>query len=259
MAQRWVDALEKEKWHDEIRNAADYARYTQMPRWWKRVYDLARLPSSGKILEVGCGSGAQLIPLAARGFQTTGIDVSLDALERFQKILAGLNKFRSEPLPVALQNGDFAQMQPVPEFAIVFSFGVIEHFLNHRERLEFLRQKFRWTAPGGGCISCVPNGQHPLRQKMREENLGGYNIPEIDYSIATLNQDMLEAGFVNVRVVPLDLFAYRLVLTPRQTLTWWLYRTLNLFFKLVPHRLLPINFRERLAYILVSVAEKPIQ
>lgn len=257
VAQQWVEVLEKEKWDDEIQSAADYARYTRLPRWWKWVYDLERLPHSAKILEVGCGSGAQLIPLAARGFQTTGIDVSPDALERFRKILAGLNKFRSEPLPVTLQGGDFAQVQPIPEFAIVFSFGVIEHFLNRDERLEFLRQKFRWTAPGGVCISCVPNGRHPLRQLMREKKLGGYNIPEIDYSVETMCQDMRDAGFVNPRVVPWEPFGYRLVLTPPRTATWKSYRALNLLFKVIPQNLLPLSFRERHAYILSSVADKP--
>lgn len=257
VADQWVQVLGEESWDDDIHDAREYARRTQLVRLWDRVLDVRNLAPNAKILEVGCGSGNQLVPFAARGFQVTGLDVSPAALERFRKILVGLNRFRSKPLSVSLLQGDFVQMRPTDAFAFVFSFGVIEHFLDRAERLEFLRHMLDWTSPGGVCVNFVPNGMQPLRQEMRERKLGGYNIPEIDYSIQSLGQDMQDAGFSNPRVVPLDLFAYRLVLTPPRTLAWWFYRLLNLLLKVLPQQSLSRGFCERHAYILAVVAERP--
>ncbi len=256
VAQQWIDTLRQERWNASVFTARDYARYARVPRWWKRVYDLRQLAPSNPILEVGCGAGTQLIPLAAQGFQVTGLDVSPDALERCRHLIAQVEKFHPRPLSVTLLLGDFAQMQPPRLFPLVFSFGVIEHFIDRTERLAVLRKLYEWTAPGGACVNCVPNGMQPLRRAMREKKLGGYNIPEIDYKVKTLGEEMLEAGFAEAEVVCLDLFGYRLVLTSRSSLTWALFRVLNLFFKVLPRRFLPLGFQERHAYILASVARK---
>lgn len=256
VADQWVQVLGEESWDDDIHDAREYARRTQLARLWDRIVDVRQLAPNARILEVGCGSGNQLVPFAARGFQTTGLDVSPAALERFRKILAGLNRFRSKSLPVSLLQGDFVQMRPTDAFALVFSFGVIEHFLDRAERLEFLRHMLDWTSPGGVSVNFVPNGMQPLRQEMRERKLGGYNIPEIDYSIQSLGQDMHDAGWINPRVLPLDLFAYRLVLPTSSMLERPFYRTLNLLFKILPQRFLSPAFGERHAYLLASVAER---
>jgi hypothetical protein len=207
-------------------------------------------------LEIGSGSGDQLLPLAAQGFAVTGLDVSPDALERCQIIIAALEEFHRRPLSVSLLLGDVAQMQPTEQFALVFSFGVIEHFTDRAERLAVLGKMCEWTAPGGFCVSVVPNGMHPWRRVMRENKLGGYNIPEIDYGLTSLRAEILEAGFATARVIPLDLFGYRLVCAPPRSWTWRVFRGLNLLFKVLPNRWLSLAFRERHAYLLASVAER---
>ncbi len=257
VAQQWIELLRQERWDDSALLPRDYMRLARLPRWWKIVYDIRQLSPNDRILEVGCGSGHQLIPLAAQGFRVTGIDVSAESLERCRRLVARTEEVIKRTLAVDLVLGDFAQMPPSEKFPLVFSFGVIEHFLDHSERLQFLRRLTEWTAPGGACVNYVPNGMHPLRQMMREKKLGGYAIPEIDYGIKSLAEDMLEAGFVQPRVVLYDLFGYRLVLTPRDSLSWLAFRGLNLFFKLMPDLLLPLSFRERHAYILAIVARKP--
>jgi hypothetical protein len=102
-------------------------------------------------------------------------------------------------------------------------------------------------------VTWVPIGMHPLRQAMRQRKLGGYDVPEIDYGIRNLYQEMLEGGFTSVTVTPLDLFGYRLVCENPGTGRWWFFRGLNLISKVIPPGWMPLKFRERHAYALASV------
>ena len=256
VGQQWIAALKEESVRAPILDARAYRHYGKVPAWWQRVYDLRQLAPGSRILEIGSGSGNQLLPLAVQGFAVTGLDVSPDALEYCQKIIVALAKFYHRPMPVSLLLDDVMQMQPTEQFALVFSFGVIEHFLDRAERLAVLRKMCECTKPGGVCVNVVPNGMHSWRRATRENKLGGYNIPEIDYGLASLRAEMLEAGYATARVIPLDLFGYRLVCAPRRNLTWTFFRGLNLLFKIVPQRWLSLAFCERHAYLLASVAVK---
>jgi SAM-dependent methyltransferase len=256
VAEQWIAVLKEETEGAPILNERTYRYYVATPRWWKQVYDLKQLAPSDRILEIGSGSGNQLLPLAMQGYVVTGLDCSPEVLARCEKITTALAQFYQRPLAVSLLLGDVTQILPTEQFALVFSFGVIEHFLDRAERLAVLRKMYAWTAPGGACVNCVPNGMHPWRRAMRENKLGGYNIPEIDYGMASLRAEMLEAGFATARVIPRDLFGYRLVCAPPRSLTWVFFRGLNLLFKIFPQRRLPLAFRERHAYILAVVARK---
>ena len=63
------------------------ARYTGNERLWSGapnatlVSEIARLPA-GRVLDVGCGEGADAIWLAEQGWQVTALDVSQVALDR---------------------------------------------------------------------------------------------------------------------------------------------------------------------------------
>ena len=256
VTQQWIAALQGESERAPLVDARTYRHYVEIPRWLKSVYDLRQLAPGDRILEIGSGSGDQLLPLAAQGYAVTGLDVSLDALERCRKIIAALAQFQHRPLSVSLLLGDVMQMPPTEQFALVFSFGVIEHFLDRGERLMMLRKMSEWMKPGGVCVHVVPNGMHPWRSAMRENKLGGYNIPEIDYGLTSLRDEMLEAGFAGARAVPLDLFGYRLVCAPPRSWSRRFFRELNLFFKIFPSYLLSLDFRERHAYLLACAAVK---
>ena len=53
---------------------------------------------------------------------------------------------------------------------------------------------FNLCKPRGYIVSVVPNGKHPWRSKMRNERLGGYNAPEIDYDCESMASEMKKAG-----------------------------------------------------------------
>jgi len=54
-------------------------------------------PSQSHILDVGCGSGRHAVELAQRGFQVTGIDISIGMLREdryFHRYVEGSTKAR---------------------------------------------------------------------------------------------------------------------------------------------------------------------
>lgn len=59
-------------------------QYALRPSWWKGPYDLSpiiqRLAPGADVLDVGCGSGRYLVPLARSGFRAVGADISGQAL-----------------------------------------------------------------------------------------------------------------------------------------------------------------------------------
>ena len=65
--------------YDEL--APFYDRYVSHPHYPHWIQDLARLAaeygaSSGRVLDVGCGTGASLEPLIACGWSAVGCDIS---------------------------------------------------------------------------------------------------------------------------------------------------------------------------------------
>ncbi len=47
------------------------------------------LPAGAKILEVGCGAGALLLPIHARGYQVAGVDYSAPSIAIVRRVLPG--------------------------------------------------------------------------------------------------------------------------------------------------------------------------
>lgn len=60
------------------RIAADWDRDHKGDAWWKEEIEnyLAMVPPGGSILDLGCGPGHKSAFFAARGYETTGIDLS---------------------------------------------------------------------------------------------------------------------------------------------------------------------------------------
>ncbi|EXF24711.1 methyltransferase [Nesterenkonia sp. AN1] len=94
------------------------SRYADSERIWSgRVNStmsslVADLPA-GRALDLGCGEGADVLWLAARGWQAMGIDISATAVARGQAqaetrdLGAGGATFRSADLPEGMPEGPF--------------------------------------------------------------------------------------------------------------------------------------------------------
>jgi len=164
----------------------------------------------GRVFDFGFGGGIHLVQFALNNWDCVGIDVSEEVLKRAQNFIAEIEKVSGANLKIKLLAGDFFEYLPSgnEQFDIVYQVGVIEHFLDENERLKALQKMFEITKPGGFILSIVPSGMHPLRQLMKEKNLGGYDIPEIDYTPELMAEELGKCGGRKITVLPHNLGGY---------------------------------------------------
>ena len=106
------------------------------------------------ILDVGCGNGSQLaIPLAAAGYQVTGVDPHLPSIERGRKFAPAIHFI----------HGSLSELPPRKFDCVVIS-EVIEH-LDTPEVL--LALALPYLAESGILIVTVPNGYGEFELDLR--------------------------------------------------------------------------------------------
>ena len=110
----------------------------------------------GAVLEVGCGTGRILLPIARAGAAITGIDASMHMLERCRAKLA------AEPAAVrarvTLAQHDMRDFELAEKFGLIIApFRVIQHLTTVDDQLRFLDTVARHLAPGGRLVFDVFN------------------------------------------------------------------------------------------------------
>lgn len=137
----------------------------------------------GKVLEVGCGSGAFGRRLAKKGFKVTGIDLSKVLVKKANKLA------RSEKLPYKAVAGDVFNYRATG-FDIVMCVG----FLHHFEDLSPIINKLCGFLKKGGELAIMePNGSNPvikLTELIRKKVWPFSTMP----SLGTLNETNHTAG-----------------------------------------------------------------
>ncbi len=101
------------------------------------------LPAGGRILDVGCGRGVVLGPLADRGFDVHGVEISAEAAR-------GADDRAEIRIASKLSDAEYA--------ASSFDQIIIWHVLEHlRDPVGTLNEAHRILKPGGRLIVAVPN------------------------------------------------------------------------------------------------------
>jgi SAM-dependent methyltransferase len=181
----------------------------RLPRSLRQILRITRLQAAGRVLEIGCGGGAQLVPLALKGYDCTGIDCSGPVLSRLNDYSQEVSRLAGQPMQLSTVGATFPDFQPDEEsFDLVYEFGVIEHVLDDAERMRFHRGMVGCCRRNGWVAHAVPNGSHPLCERFRRERLGGYDIPEIDYTATSLARELERAGLRDVGVYPVNVLGY---------------------------------------------------
>jgi SAM-dependent methyltransferase len=155
---------------------------------------LADGPVAGRrVMEIGAGSGRDLIELARLGARGIVLDYSPASLAIVQR------QARAQGVPVALVRADALRM-PLRDGSIDVSFhqGLLEHF---RDPMPLLRENARVTAPDGRVVVDVPQTFHLytlLKQTLILANawFAGW---ETQFTPAQLERRCREAGLVVVR------------------------------------------------------------
>jgi 2-polyprenyl-3-methyl-5-hydroxy-6-metoxy-1,4-benzoquinol methylase len=213
-AAAWQASLAQDGYEHHAVRASDIRRLRRLPRSLRQILRITRLRPAGRVLEVGCGGGAQLVPLALRGYDCTGIDCSPPVLSRLRNYSREVSRLAGQPLTLSTVAAMFPAVEGGKEpFDLVYEFGVVEHVLDDTERMQFHRGMVGCCRPNGWVAHAVPNGSHPLRQRVRTQRLGGYDIPEVDYTATSLADELVRAGLRDVRVYPVNVLGY-LMLEP---------------------------------------------
>jgi len=104
--------------------------------------------AGGSILEVGCGTGRILIPIARDGHTVIGLDASPGMLERCRAKLQG--EPETVRRRVTLHQGDASGFDLGRPFDLVIApFRVVQHLTTIDDQLRFLDSVARHLAPGG--------------------------------------------------------------------------------------------------------------
>lgn len=255
VAEQWAKILKDGGYELPVAMGCASTKVIRYSRTWRRLHRLLRVRPDFTFFEVGCGGGWQLVPLAFHGHTVAGIDYSVEVLDRCRRYISYVEREAERKLPITLYAGDFLEFLHDRTYDVVFNFGVIEHFLDERERLSFLKKMAAFAKRGGHVVSVVPNGMHPLRARQRTENLGGYLVPEIDYTDKLALSEMIGAGLQSVRVIPANLFGYLHMEKSGSALARCIKQITYLAVQLIPGR--PTSWALRHAGSLLIIGQRP--
>jgi SAM-dependent methyltransferase len=110
----------------------------------------------GTVLEVGCGTGRILLPIARAGYTIAGLDASPQMLGRCEAQVR--EEANAVGARVSLHEGDARAFDLGRKFDLVIApFRVVQHLTTIDDQLGFLHSVARHLAPGGRFVFDVFN------------------------------------------------------------------------------------------------------
>lgn len=199
-------------------NTSQYQHYFSSGHYDRRyprpnfsVLRLARelMPSGGRVLDYGCGSGRYLLELRHQALECIGFDICAAALARLNDSLIDLNGAARITLlgPEAQQLEDYHQQTGTVDLALCL-FGVLAHVETPEKRQKVLKDLARVLEPVyGRLIISVPNRRRRFRKEQRifrgQDQIrytrrftsGTLELSYRLYDSRSLKQELAQAGF----------------------------------------------------------------
>ena len=97
---------------------------------------------AGKAIDLGCGTGTNVITLVRAGWQVTGIDFAIPAIQMAK------SKIKQAKLQAELYVGDVTKLKVTDSFDLALDLGCY-HGLTSQGREDYLNQLDRILAPNG--------------------------------------------------------------------------------------------------------------
>jgi SAM-dependent methyltransferase len=147
---------------------------------------LAALAGDGRALELGIGTGRIALPLAGRGVEVHGIDLSRAMVARLREKPGG------EEIPVAI--GDFATTRVDGVFSLAYLlFNTINNLTTQEEQVACFRNVAAQLEPGGRFV--IEVGVPELRRLPPGETMHVFDASEGHWGID--EYDLVNQGLVS--------------------------------------------------------------
>ncbi len=138
---------------------------------------------AGRLLELGCGDGCLTLPLARKGFETYGIDISPVAIAWAKE------KAQAQGLSIDFRIGNVLDLPYPDDFFDLVVDGHCFHCIIGEDRKVFLSQALRVTRPGGLFLvmtmcneppEAIQQWYDPLTRYQVHDGLAGryFGLPE---------------------------------------------------------------------------------
>ena len=163
-ANRWSGGGYIANWRDVMMVLQD---------WIIPILNIVKLKEGAKILEWGIGSAKWSAGFALLGYEVYGMDFSKDRIEQAKK------NFKNIKINYILE--DVKQLKERERYSLVFSEGVLEHFIDNNERHRVLLNLHASLKSGGYILVIVP-------YKSEEGD-------ELNYTKAKLKRGLTAANF----------------------------------------------------------------
>jgi SAM-dependent methyltransferase len=101
----------------------------------------------GRALDLGCGTGTNVLYLVRHGWEAVGVDFSALAIERAKEKTAGVDRVR-------VLRGDVTRLSSLGvdgPFDLVLDIGCF-HGVRRDRRADYVREVTRVTGPGATCL-----------------------------------------------------------------------------------------------------------
>jgi len=163
------------------------ARYEAKGALWgaepnQFLAEIAEVLEPGTALDLGCGQGRDLLWLASRGFEVTGLDLSPVAIEQAEAVAAELD------LDASFESVDLTTWDPAGR---VWDLVVLTYLhLSHERRPVVHTAARRAVAPGGRLVVIA----HHLDNF--ENGVGGPPVPELLFT-----EQQLAGDFSNLKIL----------------------------------------------------------
>lgn len=115
------------------------------------------VPGGGRVLDLGCGYGRHTVPLARRGYEMVGLDLSLDLLQN------ALRRAQAKQTSIKFVHGDLRDLEFKSVFDGVFCFNTTFGYFTDAQNLMVLRGVHRALKPGGRFLIDVANRDHAIQ------------------------------------------------------------------------------------------------
>ena len=133
------------RWYEDTYQLRDLEQRDKVG-WNHQQFLADRRPARGRLLDVGCGTGAFLAAARERGFEVTGLDFDHAAV-RTARDHFGISDIHAGTLD------EYLERRPSQTFDVVTAFEILEHVERPRD---LLRQCASILRPGGVIAVSVP-------------------------------------------------------------------------------------------------------